>query len=131
MQFVRQGGVLEVDYIKEFEMLSMRCELNESQEQTIIQFIGGLNKEIIYVVELQSYVSLEYVIKLAIKVERQHGCNRLVTSRTISSKLVSASSSNQRLTTRSYEACKEFGHFRKPHVESSWKKYVEQSYGYG
>ena len=61
-------------YMKEFKVLMMRCELQEPQEQTIVRFLGGLNKEIADAVELQPYVFLEDVIKLAIKVERQCKC---------------------------------------------------------
>ncbi|XP_073109485.1 uncharacterized protein [Elaeis guineensis] len=49
----------------------MRCDLREPQEQTITRFLGGLNKEIADTVELQSYVFLDDVIKLPVKVERQ------------------------------------------------------------
>ena len=60
------------DYVKEFEMLMMRCELQEPQEQTIARFlVVGLNKEIVDTVELQPFLFLENIIKLAIKVERQ------------------------------------------------------------
>ena len=37
----------------------------------IARFINGLHKEILDAVELQTYVSLEDVIKLAMKIERQ------------------------------------------------------------
>ena len=71
MQGIRQGGMSVEDYVKEFETLAIRCELTEPQEQTIARFLGGLNREIADVVELQPFVFLEDVIKLAIKVERQ------------------------------------------------------------
>ncbi|XP_073109928.1 uncharacterized protein [Elaeis guineensis] len=74
LQSLRQGRMCVEDYIKEFEMLMMRCDLREPQEQTIARFLGGLNKEIADTVELQSYVFLDDVIKLAVKVERQ--CKR-------------------------------------------------------
>ena len=59
------------DYVKEFEVLMMRCELQEPQEQTIARFLGGLNREIANMMELQPFVFLEDIIKLSIKVERQ------------------------------------------------------------
>jgi len=43
----------------------------EPQEQTIAKFLGGLRKDIANVVELQSYIFLKDVIKLATRVERQ------------------------------------------------------------
>jgi len=59
------------EYVKEFELLLIRCELMEPQEQTIARFLGGLRKDITNVVELQPYIFLEEVINLATRVERQ------------------------------------------------------------
>ncbi|PKI73975.1 hypothetical protein CRG98_005592 [Punica granatum] len=68
---IRHGGMSVENYVMEFKMLSMRCELNETREQNIAIFIGGLNKEITYVMELQPFTFLEDVIKLSNKVEKQ------------------------------------------------------------
>jgi len=57
--------------VKEFELLLIRCELIEPQEQTLVRFLGGLRKDITNVVVLQSYIFLEEVIKLTTRVERQ------------------------------------------------------------
>jgi hypothetical protein len=59
------------EYVKEFELLLIQCELMEPQEQTIARFLGGLRKDIPNVVELQSYIFLAEVIKLPARVERQ------------------------------------------------------------
>lgn len=40
------------DYVKEFEMLEIRCNVEEPQEQTIACFITGLKHEIANMVEL-------------------------------------------------------------------------------
>lgn len=78
------------EYVKEFEFLLIRCELMEPQEQTIARFLGGLRKDIANVVELQSYIFLEEVIKLATRVERQQkrgvrtGVTTLSTTRVVS-----------------------------------------------
>ena len=71
LQSLRQGGMCVEDYVKEFEMLMMMCDLQEPQEQTIARFLGGLNKDIADKVELLPFVFVEDVIKLAVKVERQ------------------------------------------------------------
>ncbi|MDN4193085.1 hypothetical protein DDE03_10970, partial [Bifidobacterium longum subsp. longum] len=92
LQSIRQGGMSVEDYVMEFEMLSMRCELSEPREQTIARFIGGLNKEIADVVELQPYVFWEDVITLASKVEKQRKRSKLNASRVLYSKPVAASS---------------------------------------
>jgi len=78
------------EYVKEFEFLLIRCELMEPQEQTIARFLGGLRKDIANVVELQPYIFLEEVIKLATRVERQQkrgvrtGVTTLSTTRVVS-----------------------------------------------
>ncbi|XP_073107199.1 uncharacterized protein [Elaeis guineensis] len=55
------------------ELIAMmkRSMMNSEMMMTIARFLGGLNKEIADTVELQSYVFLDDVIKLAVKVERQ------------------------------------------------------------
>ena len=71
MQTLCQGAYSVEDYVKEFKMLMICCDLQEAQEQTIARFISGLHKEIADAAELQPYVTLEDVIKLAVKIERQ------------------------------------------------------------
>ena len=81
LQTLRQGSLS----VEEFELLLIRCELMEPQEQTIARFLGGLRKDIANVVELQPYIFLEEVIKLATRVERQQrrgGVRTSVTSGT-------------------------------------------------
>jgi predicted ATPase len=70
LQTLRQGSLSVEEYVKEFELLLIRYELMEPQEQTIARFLGGLRKDIANVVELQTYIFLEEVIKLATRVER-------------------------------------------------------------
>lgn len=88
LQSLRQGGMCVEDYVKEFEILMMRCDLQEPQEHTIARFIGGLNKDIADKVELLPFIFLEDVIKLAVKVERQfkRGTNIRSISRQIENK---------------------------------------------
>ncbi|PKI73051.1 hypothetical protein CRG98_006546 [Punica granatum] len=59
------------DYVKEFKLLTVECELRESQETTIARSLGGPNKEIADMIERQPFVSLKDVIKLAVKVKEQ------------------------------------------------------------
>jgi len=49
----------------------IRANANEDEEVTMSRFLNGLNKDIANVVELQSYVDLEELVHLAIKVEGQ------------------------------------------------------------
>ncbi|PKU85104.1 hypothetical protein MA16_Dca018218 [Dendrobium catenatum] len=43
----------------------------EPEENTIVRFLGGLQPSITNVVQLQPYWTMQYVISLAIKVEKQ------------------------------------------------------------
>ena len=49
----------------------IRANVNEDKEVTMSRFLNGFNRDITYVVELQSYVGLEVLVHLAIKVEGQ------------------------------------------------------------
>ena len=49
----------------------IRAYVNEDEEVTMSRFLNGLNKDKANVVELQSYVDLEELVHLSIKVERQ------------------------------------------------------------
>ena len=68
--WLQQQNLTIKDYVREFKTLMLKCNLHEPQEQTMVRFLVGLNKEIAHVVELQHYYSLEDVIRLALKVEK-------------------------------------------------------------
>ena len=70
METLHQDAYSVEDYVKEFEMLMIHCDLQDPQQKIIIRFISGLHKEITDAMELQPYVSFEDVIKLAINIER-------------------------------------------------------------
>ena len=46
----------------------IRANVNKDKEVTMSRFLNGLNRDITMVVELQSYVDLEELVHLAIKV---------------------------------------------------------------
>ena len=56
---------------KEFEMLLIKCDLQEAEEQTIVRYLGGLDPKYAHVVELQSCTISDEVCVLAHKVEIQ------------------------------------------------------------
>lgn len=58
------------DYVKDFESLMMRCELQELNDQTIARFVARINYEIISVMDLQLYILSIDVIKFSFKVKR-------------------------------------------------------------
>lgn len=59
------------DYHGEMKIVKSRANVDEDREATIAQFLNGLNREIVDMVELQHYVKLEDVLHIAMKVERR------------------------------------------------------------
>jgi hypothetical protein len=68
---ITQGNKSMEEYHKELEMTMIRANVNKDEEMTMSRFLNGLNIDITNVVELQSYVDLEELVHLAIKVEGQ------------------------------------------------------------
>ncbi|PKI79461.1 hypothetical protein CRG98_000152 [Punica granatum] len=113
--------------------MSMGCELRESQETTIARFLGGMNKETADMIERQPFVSLEDVIKLAIKVQRQQKRGQLTTPRVFNLKSMIARSTPQGSASRHFIS--EFPNWREvtiqnPHaVESEVEEAIENVCG--
>ncbi|KAI0492042.1 hypothetical protein KFK09_026307 [Dendrobium nobile] len=59
------------EYAAKFEQLALKCDLIESEENTIVRFLDGLQPAIAHVVQLQTFWTLQDVINLALKVEKQ------------------------------------------------------------
>ena len=71
LQSLTQGNRSVEDYYKEMEIAMIRANVEEDREATMARFLGGLNREIANVVELQHYVELEDMVHMAIKIECQ------------------------------------------------------------
>lgn len=67
----KQGNLSIEDFIKEFEKLSIVCEIDELEEQKLGRFLGGLNNEIREKVEIYPYLTFEEACKLALKIDNQ------------------------------------------------------------
>ncbi|XP_038978204.1 uncharacterized protein LOC120108619 [Phoenix dactylifera] len=74
LQRLVQGSMSVEDYYKEMEMAMIKANIEEDREATMVRFIGGLNKEVANVVELQHYVEMEELLHKAIKIEKQIKC---------------------------------------------------------
>ena len=59
------------EYIRGFEQLQMRVDLDKKPELNISRFIKGLSPSIANKVDLQLYLSFDDVTHLAMKVEKQ------------------------------------------------------------
>jgi hypothetical protein len=71
LQMITQGNKSVEEYYKELEMAMIRANVNEDEEVTMSRFLNSLNTDMANVVGLQSYVDLEELVHLAIKVEGQ------------------------------------------------------------
>ena len=67
---LQQGSMKVEEYIREFELLQIRCALREEPEQTIARFLKGLNSSILEMVKLQPFWTFKEACQLAIKVEK-------------------------------------------------------------
>lgn len=59
------------EYTRKFEELVLKCDLRESESQTIVRYLGGLDDKYSNVVELQQYSTFEEVCVLAHRVKLQ------------------------------------------------------------
>ena len=57
------------EYQKELEVAMIKANVNEDEEVTMSRFLNGLNRDIANVVEFQSYVDLEELVHLAIRLK--------------------------------------------------------------
>ena len=68
---ITRGNKSVEEYHKELELAMIRANVNEDEKVTMSRFFNSLNRDKANVVELQSYVNLEELVHLAIKVEGQ------------------------------------------------------------
>jgi len=66
-----QGNLNVEKFTREFEMLVIKCDLQEPEKQTIVRYLGGLDPRYTNMVELQAYTTFDEVCVLAHKVEQQ------------------------------------------------------------
>ena len=66
-----QGSKSVKEYFQDMETLMIRASITEDDDKKVAQFLGGLNRQIVDIIELQPQGDLEDVVNLAIKVEKQ------------------------------------------------------------
>ncbi|XP_074293000.1 uncharacterized protein LOC141619880 [Silene latifolia] len=66
-----QRNLSVTDYIKEFEILIMVCDLEEREEMQIARFIKGFSPSLVQRVEIQNFLDFNDMCKLALKFEKQ------------------------------------------------------------
>ncbi|XP_021746168.1 uncharacterized protein LOC110712051 [Chenopodium quinoa] len=68
---LNQGDLIVDEYVKEFERLSILCDLDETEPLRMARFTRGLAKSIANKVDLLPYTTYDDVVKAAHKVEAQ------------------------------------------------------------
>jgi hypothetical protein len=53
------------------KIVMIRVNIVKDRKATLTRFLNGMNREIGNMVELKHYIELEYIVHMAIKVERQ------------------------------------------------------------
>ena len=66
-----QGSRSVEVYHKDMELCMARAFIEEDEEMTMALFLGGLNKDIADAIELYKYDSMEEMLNIAIKIEKQ------------------------------------------------------------
>ncbi|XP_074314137.1 uncharacterized protein LOC141649343 [Silene latifolia] len=79
LQSLEQGSMSVTEYIKEFEKMSIVCDLEEKEELRVARFIKGLTPAISTKVEIQNYDGFSDVCRLALKFEK-HDKKRALTA---------------------------------------------------
>ncbi|XP_070052350.1 uncharacterized protein [Nicotiana tomentosiformis] len=72
LQTLKQGSMSVDEYFKAIDMAMIQANCMEEEEATMARFLNGLNKEIVDVVELQQYVTIDELVDLSVKVENQN-----------------------------------------------------------
>ncbi|KAH0687978.1 hypothetical protein KY290_017101 [Solanum tuberosum] len=71
LQHLKQGSMSVDEYFKSMDMAMIQANCMEEEEATIARFLNSLNTEIANVVEIQQYVTLDELVDLSVKVEKQ------------------------------------------------------------
>ena len=75
----QHGGLVE-EYIKEFEILAIVCEIEESEELKMGRFLARLDKKILQKVEVYPNLTFDEACKLAIKLDNQRKKKKVTSS---------------------------------------------------
>ena len=121
IQNFKQQNLSVEEYSAKFKNLMIKGDLQEAEEQSIACYLAGMRFEISRVIYLQPYITLQEVMKLALKVEALNKYGSSITTRSTSKEGFIKSS-----TARSHSGTKTT---LKPHVKSDvLKSHQELTY---
>ncbi|XP_019267098.1 PREDICTED: uncharacterized protein LOC109244455 [Nicotiana attenuata] len=72
LQTLKQGTMTVDEYFKAKDISMIQANCMEEEEATMARFFNGLNREIADVVEIQQYVTIDELVNLAVKIEKQN-----------------------------------------------------------
>ncbi|XP_019235260.1 PREDICTED: uncharacterized protein LOC109215615 [Nicotiana attenuata] len=72
LQTLKQGTMTVDEYFKAMDMAMIQANCMEEEEATMARFLNDLNREIADVVEIQQYVTIDELVDLAVKIEKQN-----------------------------------------------------------
>ncbi|XP_019248374.1 PREDICTED: uncharacterized protein LOC109227629 [Nicotiana attenuata] len=67
-----QGTMTVDEYFKAMDMAMIQANCMEEEEAAMARFLNGLNREIADVVEIQQFVTIDELVDLAVKIEKQN-----------------------------------------------------------
>ncbi|KAL4297901.1 hypothetical protein GQ457_12G010870 [Hibiscus cannabinus] len=71
LQNLKQSNQSVEDYYKEMEVAMIRANIDEDREAIKVRFLAGLDPNIANVAKLQQYIDIDYMVHMAMKVEKQ------------------------------------------------------------
>ena len=71
LQQLRQCAKSVEEYYQELQMGMLHCNLDEDEEPAMATFLGGLNREIQYILAYKEYTNITRLFHLACKAERK------------------------------------------------------------
>jgi len=71
LHHLSEGKMNVEEYTREFEKPTIKCDIHEPEEQTMVRHLGRLDPKIAKVVELEAFTTFDEICVLAHKVEQQ------------------------------------------------------------
>ncbi|XP_021288378.1 uncharacterized protein LOC110419610 [Herrania umbratica] len=100
----------------EFEQLHMKCDVQEPEKQTVARYLGGLNVEIVDVVQLQPYWNFNDVIRLTLSSNYGRQNSATIPLSTVNSSKTASKNDKETAFIRAFNVnkkcfkCQGFGH---------------------
>ncbi len=81
LQQLTQGSRSVEEYYKVMQIAMIRAKVEEDKEATMVRFLNGLNPYIACIVDLQNCRTVEQMMQVAIKIEKEMKRKRVAKSK--------------------------------------------------